>query len=460
MLFRSIQELSIITVFSYLFLKMVFGQNVGWKIGPALVWLPLAGILAVVFYHWISSRDIGIKLLGGTGWGGRRYFKVALAASTLPLLSSFPGLKWQDLQKVPLAYFLGSFVDIVPELLTTFIPATAPLVWRVYSGVNLGEYGATLQGNYGGEQGISRIGALAKLGTAMGLACLCYFPPRTWLRPDRLWVLPNLILGGLLCALSGFRNYIFRYGLALFAAMFATVRFQSFLILPLVASAALLIGATQGKLFNYPITVQRALSFMPGNWDFKAVHEAKASTDWRKKIDDLFYKEYFDKAPLLGQGYHFDPSLSMAATDAFLAVAQAKMNEGDEYADVRSFIEMRQPHEGPVHILLVTGVVGAVFFVTFCVALLLYSFRSVIKTPPREVTPIQIWSVSILFPIVVAFFTVFGDLTNFLIQVCPAITLLYRFELLRQSLPQLHASTPEEMSSFPAPHSAPPASTS
>ena len=425
----SIQEISIIIVFCYLFLKMIFGQDVAWRLGPALLWVPLAGVLAVVAYHWISSGDIGIKLLGGSGWGGRRYFKVALAASTLPLLASYPAMRWQDLLRVPLIYFLGSFVDIVPELLTTFIPAAAPLVWRVYSCVNLGEYGATLQGNFGGEQGIGRIGTLAKLGTALGLVCLCYFPPRTWLQPNRLWALPTLLMGGLLCALSGFRNYIFRYGLAVAAGLFATMRFRALFLLPVLTVAALAVGWTQGAVFNYPITVQRALSFMPGNWDVKAVNEAKASTDWRRKITELFFKEYFSQAPLLGQGYHFDPNLAKSATDAFLAVAQARMNLGDEYADVRTFVEMRQPHEGPVHILLVTGCVGAFFFVSFCVALLVYSFGSAIKTPPRLVHPLQIWSVSIIFPLVVAFFTVFGDLTNFLIVICPTIALLYRFEI-------------------------------
>ena len=106
----SIQELAVITVFSYLLFRMVFGLDVAWRPGPALILFPLAGILAVLLYHWINSGDIGIKLLGGSGWGGRRYFKIALAVLCIPLLASFPGLKLRDLQLVPLVYFLGSFV--------------------------------------------------------------------------------------------------------------------------------------------------------------------------------------------------------------------------------------------------------------------------------------------------------------------------------------------------------------
>lgn len=427
----SIQELAILAVFCYLGLKMIFGLDVGWKIGPAVLWVPLAGVLAILLYHWVVSGDIGIRLLGGTGWGGRRYFKIALAALCIPLLASFPGIRWRDLQMVPLIYFGGSFVDIIPDLLTTFVPASAPLVWRVYSGVNLAEYGDTLRGNFAGEKGITRFGALAKLGSALGLVALCYFPPRTWLRPNRLWVLPVILMGGLFCAMSGFRNTIFRYGVALMAALFATVRSRSLLILPLVAVAAAAIAFTQGKAFEYPMQIQRALSFLPGDWNPRATAEGKASNEWRQRIDEVFYKEYFQQAPLLGQGYHFDARLAKQETDVYLAVIQRQAASGDEFHDVRRFIEMRQPHQGVVHILLAVGVVGSVFFGLYCVALLFYSFRSALRTPSKEVTPIQIWTVALLSPQIFGFFIVYGDLTYFLIQVCPVAALLYRFERIK-----------------------------
>jgi len=448
----SMQELAIITVFCYLLFRMIFGLDVAWRLGPAILWIPLAGVLAVLVYHWISSGDIGIKFLGGSGWGGRRYFKVALAALSMPLLASFPGMRLRDLQLVPLAYFLGSFVDIVPDLLTTFVPATAPLVWRVYSGVNLSEYGDVLKGNFAGEQAITRFGTLAKLGAALGLVTLCYVPARTWLNPNRLWAFPVVLFGGLLCAMSGFRNTIFRYGLSVMAGLYATLRFKSFVVIPLVAGGALAVAFTQGKGFEYPMQIQRALAFLPGDWDFKAINETEGSSKWRKKIDELFYKEYFGQAPVLGQGYHFDPNLAKTDTDVYLAIAARQAAAGDEFADVRRFIEQRMPHEGPVHILLVTGLVGMVFFVGYCAALLLFSFSSVLRTPPREVTPIQIWSVALLLPNVLGFFIVFGEYASFFTVVIPIATLLYRFDRLKSSAQPVPATDWETM-----PQGAPPA---
>ena len=206
----SIQELSIIAVSLYILYRVIFGLNLAWRFGPASIWVPLVILLCIIAYHWIESRDIGIKLLGGTGWGGRKYFTVMLAAFGLVLLSSFPRIRWDDLQKVPFLYFLGSFVDIVPGTISTLVPATAPYIYRIYSGVNIYEYGALMKGNFGEESGVMRISQLASLGTGIGLVTLCYFPPRTWLMLNRLWALPVILLGGLLCAASGFRNAVVR----------------------------------------------------------------------------------------------------------------------------------------------------------------------------------------------------------------------------------------------------------
>ena len=429
----SIQELSIIGVSLYLLYRTIFGLNVTWRIGPASIWVPLALLLSIIVYHWVESRDIGIKLLGGTGWGGRKYFTVLMASFGMLLLNSFPGISWVDLQKVPLLYFFGAFVDIIPGTLSTLVPATAPYIWRVYSGVNLTEYGSSLRGNFSGEGLVTRIGQLALVGKAVGLVTLCYFPPKTWLALNRLWALPTVLLGGVLCAASGFRGTVVGYSVAFFAAIYTTLRSGALLLLPLPILAGLVMALTQGTVFNYPLALQRGLSFLPGQWDAKATLEAGDSSKWREKMKVLFYKEYFQKAPIIGQGYHYDPNLAKTATDIYQAVIQQRAAAGDEHADVRSFIEMRQPHEGVLHALLVSGALGAFFFSAFCLGFIFYAWRSVVQTPPNDITPIQTWCFALLLAQLVAFFLLFGDYTFFLIQVCPVTALIYRAETLRRA---------------------------
>jgi len=429
----SIQELAIMGVFAYLLYRMIFGLNVVWRLGPALIWVPLALLLSIIVYHWVESRDIGIKLLGGTGWGGRKYFTVLMASFGMLLLNSFPGITWADLQKVPLLYFLGTFVDIVPGTISTFAPATAPYIFRFYSSVNISEYGATLQGNFSEQAGVTRIGQLAVIGKAVGLVTLCYIPPKTWIHLNRLWALPTVLFGGIICAASGFRGPVVSYSVAFFASIYTTLRWFAFLLIPLPIVAGLAIALTQGTVFNYPLALQRGLSFLPGQWETRASAEASASSKWREKMKTLFYKEYFQKAPIIGQGYHYDPNLAKTETDVYLAIVQRQAVAGDEFADVRSFIEKRIPHEGVIHALIVSGTLGILFFSLFCLGFIFYAWRSVIHTPPNHITPIQTWCFALLLAQLVAFFLLFGDYTSFLIQVCPVTALIYRAETLRRA---------------------------
>lgn len=170
----NMQEVATIAVFSYLILQIVMGRQIFWRLGPAVVWIPLAGLLAILFYHWVRSGDIGIRSLGGAGWGGRKYVLISLTALTLPILHSVPNISWRDLQKIPFLYFCGVFVDLVPDTFTTFVPASAPYIFRFFSSVNIGEYGKVFSGNYGGSGGVTRFAAFGPLGSSIVLMLFLY----------------------------------------------------------------------------------------------------------------------------------------------------------------------------------------------------------------------------------------------------------------------------------------------
>lgn len=425
----SMAELATMGVMAYIALQIIMGRQIRWKLGPAFIWLPLVGLLAIFLYHWIASGDIGIKIFGGTSWGGRRYYKILLAVLTIPILTSFSGASWSDFQKVPLVYFLGTLVDLVPNTLSTILPQTAPYIYRFYSAVNISEYGKEIMGNFVGEAAITRYSAFARVGTAVALLILCYNPFRTWLDPKKLWIMPLLLVCLVMSALSGFRSYILNLMIGVGVAVFATARFRVLLAAPVGGMVLLILTGLQGNVLHYPLSMQRALSFLPGQWDAQAVQETKGSNDWRKQIKDLFYAEYFKKAPLLGQGYSFDPNLAKMETDIYLRMAQRM--ENDPYGQVRSFIEMRQPHEGDVHVLLVTGLVGAFFFISFCLSVCLFAVGGLLRTPVREISPTQIWCAALLIQQGISFFLVFGDLTLALGSLCPVAAILNASEKLR-----------------------------
>ena len=146
----SMQETAVMAVVAYIFIQIIMGRQISWRLGPKVIWVPLAGLLCILLYHWISSGDIGIRALGGSGWGARKYVSILLAVITMPILMSFSGASWKDFQKIPLIYFFGTFVDLIPELVSTAIPQASPYMFRVYSTVNLGAYGSTIVGNFEG----------------------------------------------------------------------------------------------------------------------------------------------------------------------------------------------------------------------------------------------------------------------------------------------------------------------
>ena len=419
----SMFELAVLYVLSYMLLQIIMGREIPWKLGPPFLWIPLAGLLAILLNHWIRSGDIGIRALGGTGWGGRYYFRIMIAALTIPILASFSGSSWRDFQKVPLFYFLGSFVDIVPQVISTLVPATAPVIFRFYSSVNIVEYGKQISGAFGEEQGITRIGQFGRLGTGLALVILCYFPFSTWLNPSRLWIIPGLLFSFFSTAFAGFRSYIFNWVLISVVALYSTARSRVLLVFPVMLLGLGLVVATQGSLVHYPRSLQRALSFLPGNWDPVAVKETEGSSLWRKQIRELFWGEYFKKAPLLGQGYHFDPQYAQQEIDIYLRMAV--MQVPDPYKAVRGFIERRNPHEGDIHVILATGLVGAALFILICLGSSIYAFVGIYTTPLRQVSPLQIWCAALILQQSLSFFIVFGDLALALNHLCPIVTLLY-----------------------------------
>jgi hypothetical protein len=266
---------------------------------------------------------------------------------------------------------------------------------------------------------------------------LAYFPVQKWLNPSKIWVIPSLFIGFFLTAISGFRSFVFNYLVVLAAGLFATARMRVLLLLPVATAGALAVAGTQGSFLEYPAGIQRALSFLPGAWSEKAKGEAKGSSEWRQRVRELFFAEYFFKHPWLGDGYEFDPNLAKRQTELFLRVAA--LSERDEYGDVRAYIELKQPHEGDICALLVVGSIGTAFFVALCFSLILFALRSILSVRPSETQPVQIWAFALLVQTSASFFIVFGDLGTAVSQLCIIASILMASERLRSK--EVHVSS-------------------
>ncbi|NBU73436.1 MAG: hypothetical protein EBS53_18680, partial [Bacteroidetes bacterium] len=237
---------------------------------------------------------------------------------------------------------------------------------------------------------------------------------KLWIRPN-YWFVPVL---SLLCLVgvvfSGFRSYLFNYGMVSVLALFFSIRWSSLLLLPMGAMAVTILCLGQGSAFNLPLSIQRTLSPLPGNWSHVALEAAESSNDFRDAVQRIYREEYFQKSGFFGDGFKYDQRFMW---DRALSFSERwQLRGGDEQA--RGFIEVRDHHVGWVAVHHPIGSIGLLAFVALCLNSLLYVFRSVWRVPKGMLSPAQVWASALIVQIIISFFAVFGAMHHFIPQLC------------------------------------------
>jgi hypothetical protein len=405
----SMIETATIIAFLFLLYEAIYQKKLPLNLGPAWIWIPSLLFLGIIFYHWIKSGDIGLRIFGGETYGGRKNWTLFLGFLSMPILYSMvkpgdPLLHW-----VPLFYFLAVLADFIPFLLSTALPAVAPFIYRVYSSVNLDAFQDTLYGSFGGVD-IVRVGSIGFFANAAQLCMLAYFPARAWLRPKNWWCFPASLLCFLACAFSGFRSYLFRYAVIWLVGGFSASRWIVFLFLPMITLVVFILVAGHGTYFHLPPAMQRALSPFPGNWDAVAIQSAEGSSNWRGTMRRVYWREYADKAGWFGTGMTYSRGLTQEGIEEFYLKLQRMPFENEE-ADARRFIERRQPHEGLLDVHYPTGWVGTVLLIVFFSGCSFFVIHKIYITPKAQMTPDRVWVTALVLTETLSYFTVYGDLS-------------------------------------------------
>ena len=404
-------ELSILLVIGYVFIQFIMTERRSFSFGPFAIWVPLAVIAVILLYHWSRGGGIGLTMFGGEASGGRRFFTILVGMLALPAILWFPPLESRWLNSIPLLYFLGCLADFVPWLVSTLAPGFAPTLYRFYSTVNLDAY-ATSSGFY--ETAVTRFGPLGLIGLGLQVALISFYPARLWIRPN-YWFVPVL---SVLCLVgvifSGFRSFLFNYALVTILALFFSVRWSSLLLIPLGAVTVAVLCLGQGSAFDLPLSIQRTLSPLPGNWSPIAKEAAESSDTFRDDIQRIYRQEFFSKAGLFGDGYKYDQRFMWDRALSFSE--RERMRGADE--TVRGFIEVRDHHVGWVAVHHPIGTIGFGAFIVLCASSMVLVFRSLWKVPLGHLTPAQVWASALTAQAIISFFAVFGALQNFMPQLC------------------------------------------
>ncbi|NBT90707.1 MAG: hypothetical protein EBT50_07765 [Verrucomicrobia bacterium] len=404
-------ELSILLVIGYVLIQFIMTDRRSFSFGPPSIWIPLLIMASILMYHWGRGGGFGLTMFGGEASGGRRFFTILVGMLALPAILWFPPLENRWLNAVPLLYFLGCLLDFVPWLVSTLAPGFAPTLYRLYSTVNLDAY-ASSSGFY--ETAVTRFGPLGLIGLGLQVALISFYPARLWIRPN-YWFVPVL---SVLCLVgvifSGFRSFLFNYALVTILALFFSVRWSSLLLIPLGAVTVAVLCLGQGSAFDLPLSIQRTLSPLPGNWSPIAKEAAESSDTFRDDIQRIYRQEFFSKAGLFGDGYKYDQRFMWDRALSFSE--RERMRGADE--TVRGFIEVRDHHVGWVAVHHPIGTIGFGAFIVLCASSMVLVFRSLWKVPLGHLTPAQVWASALTAQAIISFFAVFGALQNFMPQLC------------------------------------------
>lgn len=320
----------------------------------SLTWSVVA-IAVVVGVTMLMTGGIGLRALGSSTYGGRKYVYIAAAIIGYFVLISrrvppSRAMLYAGLFFLPEATaFIGDLAFMGGKKFYAIYYLISP---QTVVGQVLAQYDVT-------NPGLRRITGWVNVANAVCLFMLARYGVKGILdltRPWRLGLTLFFMAGGLY---SGFRSFIGGLLLTFGFAFFLEGLHRTKKLLVVVLLGTLCLAGLAAFSTKLPLSVQRSLSFLPIKIDLAAELAAEGSLQWRFEMWRKVAKDiptYFFK----GKGYVIDPN------DLFLSSDAARRGEGmaSEWAVVSG-----DYHNGPLSVLIPFGVWGALALGWFLCAL-------------------------------------------------------------------------------------------
>lgn len=314
-----------------------------------LIYINLA-YLAVVY----ARNPVGFWAFQSEMVGGRPYFEVIQMTFAFAILSR---IKITDFTAriFPLFFVIPTWIIGILSVTAQFVPQLAYPLAMLYTGV-----GSMFSEPSGPEAeiGETRLAELMFAGQSSILALCAKYNPITLISP----FYPLRILG-LLAAigaifLSGFRSTLLFAFAALAISSLLRRRLQDMWIAggAFVLSLVIIISL-QGSVLQFPRTMQRSLSWLPGDWDADAVASAEDSSRWRFEMwgwawnDDRILRDR-----VWGQGFGFSLDDMNLIVESKIAGQGGSSNLGG--SDREEFMIVGAFHSGPLSAIKYIGIVG------------------------------------------------------------------------------------------------------
>jgi hypothetical protein len=310
------------------------------------------GAVLYLFTTWIRN-PVGVEAFQSDRVGGRPYFDVFVAFLAY-LVMSRSSFTIRSARSLPLAMTATRMFDGTVALGLVLVPALIPFVESFYycNTFALVDGMAVVNPNrITPMESTERLGYLAFIGYPLAQYLAARYSLKELFSIARPWRLVFLLVSIVFILLSGFRSALFSTATVFLTAIAYREGLRGVVKLSLIGVVAVtFIAVANGTLFDLPRSAQRALSWLPGNWDEFSKQEAQGSTEWRTQMWKamLTTNTYIDNH-LLGDGFGFK------RRDLERMVWQQMYGGGE---DQESFMISGGVHSGPVSTIRYVGYVG------------------------------------------------------------------------------------------------------
>lgn len=311
-----------------------------------------------------ARNPVGFWAFQSSMVGGRPYFEIALAFGAFMVLSR---ARMNDViaRVFPVFFLVPTMLTAFLDLLSRFRPELSYPIAMVYSGAGSVSMAGSLERE--AQVGETRLTGMLSAGVS-GVLYLCSrYNPLTLISPLHPFRVLLFVAALAAIFLSGYRS----------ATLFAIVAFllSSLLRRKLadlwVAGAAALIGimvliSIQGNLVQLPKTMQRALSWLPGDWNQEAVQDAESSSQWRFEMWEWAWNdERIMRDKVWGQGFGLTLDEMNIIASALVSGQQGAIFSGG--SDREQFMITGTFHSGPLSTIKYIGIVGfALYYPLMC----------------------------------------------------------------------------------------------
>ncbi len=324
-------------------------------LSPSAVTWSLLTLLAVTLLTATLTGGIGIRVLGGDQYGGKRYLYITFS------IAGFFALASQGIPRERAARYVGWF----------FLSGLTALAGHIIYWIGPKAYGlfnlfppVWAAGQAQMTERVDAVAGGARFGgfTQASVLFLCFLLARYGVR--RLFDLARpwrccLFLGALVGVLyAGFRSALILFALLLAVVFLLEGLHRTRAMIIALVTGALVVVALLPILPRLPYVVQRSLAFLPLPVDPMVRQDVSYSNNWRLEM----WKDVLPDLPkylLMGKGYALDPR------DLEIAL------EGSWRGKVGGWTGARVAgdyHNGPLSVFVPLGGAGSLAFLWFLFA--------------------------------------------------------------------------------------------